>query len=145
MTRFIKTTAITALALSTAMPAFAATTYDLSSMTCGEYNALAPAERDAIAVAAVSELNNTSAGTIAPNNGEATATAPLTGAPASESPAGSTTTLAPNNGEETATSTVPAGDDMTRFAEEINILNLTCARSMDAMVMEAAAGMEGTR
>ncbi|WP_299025966.1 HdeA/HdeB family chaperone [uncultured Sulfitobacter sp.] len=145
MTRFIKTTAIAALALSTSLPAMAATSSDLNSMTCGEYNDLSQADQNRVAVAAVLELNNTSDATIADNNGVATATAPLVGEAAEESPSGSTTTIADSNGTATATTTVPAGDDMARYAEEIKVLNLTCARNIDAMVLEAAAGMDGTR
>jgi hypothetical protein len=144
MTRFFKTTAVAALALTTAMPAFAAT-YDISTMTCTDYKAAPEADQSAIALAAVMELSNSSDATIADNNGTATATAPLEGETAEESTTGSATTSADNNGEATATTTVPAGDDMTRFAEEIAILDRTCDRNMDATLMEAAAGLEGTR
>ena len=145
MNTFMKTTAIAALALSTALPAFAAGHMDLNSMTCEQYNELGGADRDKVAMMAVAELNNNSDATIADNNGTATATDATEGTQATESASGATTTVADNNGTATATSTVAAGDDMTRFAEEIKILNRTCSRNWDAMVMEAASGLSGTR
>ncbi|UWR26632.1 HdeA family protein [Sulfitobacter sp. S223] len=145
MTRFLKTTAIAALAMSTAMPAFAAAHLDVNSMTCAQYNELSAEDKNKVAVMAVAEISGATGETIEENDGVATATAPLEGEAAAESETGSSTTVADNNGEETATSTVPAGDDMTEFAENVELLNLTCERNIDAMVTEAAAGMEGTR
>jgi len=145
MTRFLKTTAIAALAMSTAMPAFAAAHLDVNSMTCGEYNALSPEDQNTVAALAVAEISGATGETVESNDGVATATAPLEGEAATESETGSSTTVADNNGEETATSTVPAGDDETEFAENVELLNLTCANNIDAMVSEAAAGMDGTR
>lgn len=145
MTRFMKTTAIAALVASTAMPAFAAGHADVSTMTCGMYNELSQEDKDSVAMAAVLEITNMADGTIAPNNGEATATDPLEGETAEESPSGSTNTLAENDGTAMATSTVPAGDDKTQYQEKIDLLNLTCERNVDTMVMEAAAGQSGTK
>lgn len=144
MTHLMKSTALAALTLGGAMSA-SALTVDLNTMTCTEYNNLTAAQQNAVAVAAVRELNNDSVGTLAPNNGTATATDPLYGEPATESEAGSTTTIADNNGTATDTSTVAAGDDAVRFAEEIAVLNRTCARAGNATMIEAAAGQSGTR
>ncbi|KIN74170.1 HdeA/HdeB family chaperone [Sulfitobacter guttiformis] len=145
MTRLLKSTAIAAIALSTAMPAFAAAHLDVSTMTCGEYNALSAEDRDKVAMMAVNELRGSTPGTVADNNGVATETAPLEGETAEESTTGSETTVADNNGEATATTTVPAGDDMSQYEEDIALLNLTCERNVDAMVTEAAIGGGGTR
>ena len=116
MTRLFKTTAIAALALSTAMPAFATAHLDVSSMTCEQYNELSGADRDKVAMMALAEISGVSDETIAENNGTAT-----------------------------ATSTVMAGDDESAMAEKIALLNRTCSRNWDAMVSEAAAGQSGTR
>ncbi|QUJ75965.1 hypothetical protein KDD17_13670 [Sulfitobacter albidus] len=145
MNTFIKAAAAATLLSAISAPAFAAGHADLNSMTCAQFNEMSAEDQNKIAVMAVAELNNNSDATIADNNGEATATAPLEGEAAEESETGSTTTIADDNGTATATTTVPAGDDMTRFAEEIEILKLECERSLDAMVLEAAAGGNGTR
>lgn len=145
MTHIFKASAIAALIATTAAPAFAAAHMDLNSMTCEMYNQLTGADRDKIAMMAIAELNNNSDATIADNNGTATATAPLEGEAAEESPTGSVATIAESNGTATATSTVAAGDDMSRFAEEVAVLNRTCSRNWDTMVLEAAAGQDGTR
>lgn len=145
MTKFVTTTAAALLAMSTAMPAFAAAHMDVNSLTCGEYNAMSEEDRKKLAILAVAELNSSSEGTLADNNGTLRATEGVNGTAAEESPTGSTTTIADNNGTSTATTTVPAGDDATRYAEEIEILNLTCARSESATLIEAAAGQDGTR
>lgn len=145
MTRFMKTTAIATLALTTAMPAYAAAHLDLTELTCGEYNAMSVEDQTKIANLAVIELRGATDGTVADNNGEAKAVESTEGTLAEESEAGSTTTIADNNGEATATTTVPAGNDESQFAEDIKLLNLTCARSINATIMEAAAGQDGTR
>lgn len=145
MNTLMKSTAIAAIAMTTAMPAFADGHMDLNSMTCEQYNELGGADRDKVAMMAVAEMSNTSDATIADNNGTATATDATEGTAAEESTAGSVTTTAENNGTAMATSTVAEGDDMTRYAEEIKVLNRTCSRNWDAMVTEAAAGMFGTR
>lgn len=145
MNTLMKSTAIAAIALTTALPAFAAGHMDLNSMTCEQYNELSGADRDKVAMMAVAEMSNSSDATIADNNGTATATNATEGSAAEESEAGAATTVAKGNGEATATSTVAAGDDMTRYAEEIKVLNRTCSRNWDAMVTEAASGMFGTR
>ena len=145
MTRLFKTTAIAALAMTTAMPVFAAAHLDVNSMTCSEYNDLSGGDRDKVALMVVADMTNNSDATIADNDGTATATAGAETTAAEESEAGSTATIADSNGTATATSTVGAGDDMARFAEEIKVLNLTCARNGDAMLTEAAAGMAGTK
>jgi len=145
MTRFLKATAIAALAITTALPAFAAAHLDVNSMTCEAYNDLSGADRDKVALMVVADMANNSDATVADNNGTATATAPVEGTAAEESQAGTTDTVADNNGTATATSTVGGGDDLARYAEEIRVLNRTCSRNWDAMVTEAAAGMAGTR
>ncbi|WP_298858590.1 HdeA/HdeB family chaperone [uncultured Sulfitobacter sp.] len=145
MTRLFKTTAIAALALTTAMPAFAAAHLDVGNMTCEQYNELSGADRDKVAMMAIADITGVSDATIADNNGTATATNATEGEKAEESTTGSVQTLAENNGTATATSTVMAGDDETAMAEKMALLNRTCSRNWDAMVTEAAAGQSGTR
>lgn len=144
MNTFVKTAVAATVMTCFSAPAFAEAHMDLNSMTCAQYNELGGADRDRVAVMAVAELNDNSDATVADNNGEATATAPLTGDAAEESEAGEQATVADEDGTATATSTVDAGDDLARFAEEIEVLNLTCSRNVDAMVLEAAAGLSGT-
>ncbi|MEQ6249300.1 HdeA/HdeB family chaperone [Sulfitobacter sp. HNIBRBA3233] len=145
MNTFFKTAAAATIAMSTAVPAFAAAHMDLNSMTCEMYNELSGADRDKVAMMAIAETTDMTPGTVADNNGVPTATDAAESVKEEESPAGENTTSADNNGEATATSTVAAGDDITRYAEEIRVLNRTCSRNWDAMVLEAAAGQSGTR
>ena len=135
MTRSFKTLAAATLMTTLSVPAFAAAHLDVNSMTCEEYNELSGADRDKVAVMAVMELNDN----VQPTDGTATATASSVGTAAEES------NTAASEGSATATSIANADDDMTRFAEEIKVLNRTCSRNWDAMVTEAAAGMAGTR
>lgn len=145
MTRFFKTTAIAALALTTAMPVFADAHLNPSNMTCEEYNELSGANRDKVAMMAIAEITGVSDATIAANNGTATATNATESTKAEESTAGSTQTIAKNNGSATATSTVDAGNDQSMMEEKIALLNRMCSRNWDTMVSEAAAGQAGTR
>ncbi|NNE51605.1 MAG: hypothetical protein HKN30_04305 [Sulfitobacter sp.] len=131
----LKTLALAALMGSMSAPAFAAAHLDLNSMTCEEYNELGGADRDKVAMLAVAELNDN----VQPTDGTATATASSVGTTQEESNSSA------SEGSATATSIANADDDMTRFAEEIKVLNRTCSRNWDAMVLEAAAGMSGTR
>lgn len=131
----LKTLTIGALMTTLSAPAFAAAHMDLNSMTCGEYNELTGAERDKVAMMAVAELNDN----VMPSDGTATATESSVGTAQEES------NSAASAGSATATSIAGADDDMTRFAEEISVLNRTCARNWDAKVLEAAAGQSGTR
>ena len=136
MTNTFKTLAIAGLMGTLSTPLFAAAHMDLNSMTCEDYNQLSGAERDTIAVMAVSQLNDDGQ----PSDGTATATESSVGTAAVESDG-----TASLEGTAMATSTRPADDDMTRFAEEIKVLNRVCSRNWDAMVSEAAAGQFGTR
>lgn len=139
MTHTFKTLAAAALVSSLSVPAFAAAHLDVGSMTCEEYNQLSGADRDKVAMMAIADMNDAAV----PTDGTATATASSVGTAASEGE-GATTTAA-NDGTATATSTAGAGDDMSRYAEEMAVLNRTCSRNWDAMVTEAAAGQSGTR
>lgn len=135
MTRFFKTTALAALVATSSMPAYAAAHLDISTMTCNEYEDLSRADRNKVAVMAVSELS-TGGAVVSPN---ATATGSTVTTPATESAEGVADTSA------TATTTANAGDDMTRFEEEIKIMNGICTFNPTTMVMEAAAGLLGKR
>ncbi|MBD3665123.1 HdeA/HdeB family chaperone [Sulfitobacter aestuariivivens] len=135
MTHTFKTLAIAGLMTTLSAPAFAAAHLDLNSMTCEQYNELSGADRDKVAVMAIMELNDD----VTPTDGTATATDDSIGEKAEES------NSAASEGSATATSIADADDDMSRFAEEIKIMNRTCSRNWDAMVLEAAAGQSGTR
>lgn len=135
MTNSIKTIAAAALISTLSVPAFAAAHLDLHGMTCEEYNQLGGADRDKVAMMAIAELNDN----VVPTDGTATATDSSVGTAAEES------NSAASSGSATATSIAGADDDMSRFAEEMAILNRTCSRNWDAMVTEAAAGQSGTR
>jgi len=127
------------------MPAFAAAHKDTSQMLCAEYNDLPLQEQKVVAMAAITELSTDYEGTVAPNDGTARATEAPKHEDGKESPAGSTNTIADSNGTATATSTVGAGSTKTNYEEHVELLNLTCERSIEATVQEAASGMEGTR
>lgn len=135
MTHTFKTLAIAGLMTTLSAPAFAAAHLDINSMTCEEYNQLGGADRDKVAMMAVADLNDN----VVPTDGTATATESSVGATAEES------NSAASEGSATATTIANADDDMSRFAEEIAVLNRTCSRNWDAMVLEAAAGQSGNR
>lgn len=135
MTLTFKTLAITGLISCLSIPAIASTTLNVSTMTCEEYNGLNGVNRDRVAMAAILELNDN----VQPTDGTATATDSSVGTAAEES------NSAASSGSATATSIAPADDDMTRYSEEIGVLNRTCSRNWDATVMEAAIGSSGTR
>ena len=135
MTNFVKTAAAAVAVSLLSAPAFAAAHLDINSMTCEEYNQLGGADRDKVAVMAVMSLNDD----VQPTDGTATATASSVGETQEES------NSAASEGSATATSIAGADDDLTRFAEEIRVMNRVCSRNWDAMVTEAAAGMAGTR
>ena len=136
MKRTFKTFAIAGLMGTLSAPAFAAAHLDVNSMKCDEYNQLGGADRDAVAMMAVMELNDSAV----VGDGTATATTAADMSPAAESE--SSTSM---EGSATATSIADAGNDATRMAEEIAVLNRVCSRNWDAMVTEAAAGLHGTR
>jgi hypothetical protein len=135
MNTTIKTLAFAGLVSALSVPAYAAAHLDLNSMTCEQYNGLSGADRDKVAMMAIMELNDD----VVPTDGTATATASSVGTAAEES------NSAASQGSATATSIADAGDDITRFQEELGVLNRTCSRNWDATVREAAAGQEGTR
>ena len=135
------TTTFKALTLATLMatvsaPAFADGHMDVSKMTCEEYNQLGGADRDKVAMMAIAAMNDN----VNPGDGTATATESSVGTTAGES-----TSNASTEGSATATSIAGAGDDMSRYAEEMAVLNRVCSRNWDATVQEAAAGQFGTR
>lgn len=136
MTRSIKALAIAGIIGTAAAPAFAAAHLDLNSMTCEQYNELSGADRDKVAMMAIADLND-AGGSVVPTS---TATDPIVTEDANEGD---------NNGSlegsANATTTEMADNDMTRYAEEIKVLNRVCSRNWDAMVTEAAAGQPGTR
>ena len=101
-----------------------------ASMSCEEYNQLADADRQKMAVMAVRQVSS-AAKTTATDDTVATTTEEGNSA----APSGSAT----------ATKVADEGDDLTHFAEEIGMLNRTCSRNWDATVMEAATGSAGTR
>ena len=135
MNTTLKTLAAAGRVSFLSVPAYAAAHLDLNSMTCEEYNALGGADRDKVAVMEVAAMNDN----VQPTDGTATATASSVGSTSEES------NSAASSGSATATSIADADDDLTRFAEEIKVLNRTCSRNWDAMVTEAAAGSAGTR
>ena len=137
MNTSIKTLLAAGVMTAFAMPALAETHMDLNSMTCEQYNELGGAERDRVAYMAVSSLDTNAM----PSDGTATATENSIGTQAGES-SGTGGSL---EGSATATSIAPADNDLSRYAEEIRVMNRVCSRNWDAMVLEAAAGQNGTR
>lgn len=136
MNRTFKTLAIAGLMGTLSAPVFAASDLDVNSMTCEQYNGLGGADRDKVAIMAVSAMNDNAEGS------SMTSKATTTG---ETKPAEESIGSASVEGSATATSIADAGDDMSRMAEEIAAMNRACSRNWDAMVTEAAAGLEGTR
>lgn len=134
MTKTFKTLAVATLLSTLSAPAFAAAHLDVNSMTCEEYNQLGGVDRDKAAMLAVMKLNDGGA----PSDVNLKADGDVSTSTAAESNSAVSESLR-------STSTADAGDDMSRFAEEIGVLNRTCARNWDATLIEAAAGMQGTR
>tara|TARA_R110002020_G_scaffold40183_1_gene118985 strand:+ start:163 stop:579 length:417 start_codon:yes stop_codon:yes gene_type:complete len=133
-----KTLATVGMMTTLSAPAFAAAH---TQMTCEEYNELNGMQRDEVAVMAISELSDN----VVPSDGTATATENSIGETGSGEVAPESDGTASVEGSATATSIASADDDLTRYAEEIRILNRVCSRNWDATVMEAAAGQPGTR
>ena len=131
----MKTLAVAALMGTLSAPAFAAAHLNLETMTCEEYNSLSGADRDAVAMMAITAMNDN----VVPTDGTATATDSSVGNAATES------NTAASQGSATATTIANADNDLSRYTEELGVLNRTCSRNWDAMVTEAAAGMAGTR
>ncbi len=133
-------TTFKALAIAGLMGTFSTTAFAAAhmstTMTCEEYNQLGGADRDKIAMMAITDLNDNAA----PGDGTPTATESSVGTTSGES-----NTQASTEGSATATSIAGADDDMTRYAEEMGVLNRICSRNWDATVQEAAAGQFGTR
>ena len=130
-----KIIASAALAGTLAAPAFADAHMDLNSMPCEMYNELSGADRDKVAIMAIAELDTNATAT----DGTATATDSSVGTEAEESE------MAASEGSANATTIANADNDMSVYAEEIRVLNRTCSRNWDAMVLDAAAGQSGTR
>ena len=62
MNRTFKTLAIAGLMGTLSAPVFAASDLDVNSMTCEQYNGLGGADRDKVAVMAVSAMNDAGGG-----------------------------------------------------------------------------------
>ncbi len=139
MTRFLKSTAIAALALSTAMPAFAAGHMDLNSMDCAMYNDLSAEDRNKVAMMAIDEVNSGSAAQADASNDTAKATEDTQSAASTESPVGE----APDTAM--AETTTEAGSDMSEYEEDIALLNLTCEGNSESTLLDAASGIMGNR
>lgn len=139
MTRLIKSTAIAALALTTALPAFATGTVDLNSMDCAMYNDLAAADKNKVAMMAINEVSSGSAAQADASNETAKATADTTVAGSTESAVGE----APDSAM--ATTTTQAGSDMTAYEEDVAILNDICMSNGESTLLDAAAGIKGNR
>lgn len=143
MKHIFKTTAIAALVATASLPAYAAAHMDVSTMTCDEYENLSRDDRNKVAIMAVTELSNSA---------DTSATATPTVSATNESPQASTGTSAAGESAATGadrsatTTTISnAGSDMTRFEEEIKVMNGICTFNPTATVMEAAAGQTGRR
>lgn len=150
MTMFKTTAAATVLALTTAMPAFAAAHADLSTLTCGEYNAMSAEDQNAIAIKAVMEMNQAAEGSLETSTGTLRA-ADVGGDANAEQNAAATanadSTAVTTEGVRTADvggSVDTANPDQSDMAAQIALLNTTCASSVGATVMEAAVGDDGT-
>ena len=142
MRTILKSLAVAGLMASTSTVAFADAHMNVDTMTCAEYKALSPEDQMTMAAMVVAELETNAEG----SNQEATATAEIGGNDTAESTDGAeNTTVAENNGEATATEGTVGSDTETQMTEEVERLMTICDQNLDAQLIEAAAGLEGTR
>jgi hypothetical protein len=143
MNRFILTTASAAiLAGASALPVLSAAQADLDTMTCADFRALEQEQQVEVARMAIAEQN--SGGESMLNT--ATATAPSGGGTdensADDGPEG---TLVENDGTATATDGEEDVDRESVLEADMEALFRACDRNLQAMVLEAAAGMDTNR
>jgi len=146
MNKFVKLTAASIFAMSAAAPAFAAShAVDISTVTCGEYNAMGEADRDKLAVLAVQEISGMTGGSIVAEDGAIRGDETAATSPGQESAAQNESAVTSSDGAPAGTSTITAGNDETMMAEKVSLLNLTCERFSDVTLIDAASGNDGKR
>lgn len=142
MTNFLKSAAIASLMVTASAPAFAAAHMDLNSMTCTDYKALSEEDQGNVAMMVIEELQTTAKGTEGGDMGNEAVGQTNT----EESTDNNVeSTSAANNGTQTKTEGENAENMKTQMMEKVELLNATCDRNIDATLMEAAIGDEGTK
>ncbi|MGJ8546286.1 MAG: hypothetical protein ACSHWZ_12655 [Sulfitobacter sp.] len=138
MTKFFKSAAIAGLMATVAAPAFAAAHLDPGSMTCADYKALSADDQLTVAQMAIAEVDDGMNGVA--GDGEPKAV---------EDSVGTTTAAEATDGNTTAGAKADGNEDYTteesQMENALEALNLTCDRNLDAMLSEAAAGLDGTK
>jgi len=133
----LKTIAVAALMGTVSAPAFAAA-HMSTSMTCAEFKALSTDDQYKVAAMAIAEVDDGMNGVA--TDGEPKATEDSVGTTtAAEATEGNTTAGAKADGDEDNTT------EETMTQEAFESFALVCDRNLDAMVSEAAAGLEGTK
>ncbi len=143
MNRFILTTATAAIVAGTsALPAFAATDWDVSEMRCSEFRALDQEQQVDVATMAIAELEG---------GGESMYDTSKAGDPETEETTeagaddGTEGTLVENDGTATATDGEEDVDRESVFEADMEALFMACDRNLQATVLDAAAGMDTNR
>lgn len=143
MTRYILTTASAALlAGASALPALSDDHVNLDSMSCADFRALSEQEQMDVAVMAIAEQQGGGESMRESATAETPTTEETTEA---EADASADTTVVDNEGTATATD---GGDDVEResvMEADLEALMRACDRNLNAMVLEAAAGMDTSR
>lgn len=138
MNTTFKALAITALMTTASAPAFAAAHMDMETMTCAQYNELSAEDQMIAANLAISEIDDGA-------NGES-----MGGGNKGSEPIDTDTTAAEATDGDTSSGNRADGDEddtteQTMRQNAVDQLNEICARSLDTMVSEAAAGLEAGR
>ncbi len=146
MKHFVLTTATVAL-MAGASPLWAQTVTqdELSTMRCADFRALDSAQQIEVAALAVAEQEG---GGESLHEGDAKADEPASEEPATteaEADAAQDTTIVDNEGTATATEGGPDVEEETAMEADMEALLAACDRNLDAMVLEAAAGMDTQR
>ena len=145
----LKTLAVAALMGTVSAPAFAAA-HMSASMTCGEWMELSPEDRMTVAQMAIAEVHDGADGMSLEGDSKAVedtgGTTTATEATDSTSEAGSviageSKAVEPTGGNTVASNMATEPMDEATMEEFMTI----CEQKLDAMVSEAAVGLDGTR
>ncbi len=145
----VKTIAAASLMGSVAAPAFAAA-HMSTSMTCAEYKALTPDEQITVASMAIAEIDSGADGMASEDSPKAEQ-GTIGSTTAAEATDGTSETGSVIDGEARAvepTGGNTAESNMTAVPMDeaaMQAFMTVCDQNLDAMVSEAAAGLDGTR
>ncbi len=149
MNIILKTLAIAGLTASVSAPAFAAA-HMSTSMTCAEFKALSPLDQITVAQMAISEVSSGADGMSLEDDAKA---GEDTGGTTTEAEATDSTPVEGSVSSGEAMAIEPTGGNTeasNSTAVEMSVADLrafisVCDQRLDAMVSQAAAGLDGTK